>query len=198
MSRLFATTRELNLISDLTKEIIKNFSGQTVIVYPINKELTKTNDLYNESDTKIFDTPIEIRALVEFKGEVEVTTTNWGIDSKWELAVYFHKQDIVDKNINLRDGDFLQYGGKFYEIMAIKEIKDVFGINEQIVGMHADCRIARQSQFTSDNISFSPDNFELYRGSATGHQVHDKRKLFDQGIIEPLSGAINIKSSFKL
>ena len=35
MARLFITPRELNFISDITKEIIKDVVGQKVYYYPI-------------------------------------------------------------------------------------------------------------------------------------------------------------------
>ena len=40
MARLFITSREIDLISDLTKEIIKDVVGQKVYYYRVREDLT--------------------------------------------------------------------------------------------------------------------------------------------------------------
>tara|TARA_Y100000310_G_C20673817_1_gene811726 strand:+ start:1739 stop:2329 length:591 start_codon:yes stop_codon:yes gene_type:complete len=178
MGRLFVTNREIDLISDITSEIFKDVIGQAVYYYPISEEKTKLNDIYNESSQKIFDTPIEIRALVEYNGEAEVTTTKYGQDHVWNLTVFFHKKDMVNKSITLRDGDFLQYGGRFFEIQKLTMPKDIYGQNENITEIRADCRIARETQFRTKKES-EPTEFTQYRGLAGTNSSHDKRALQD-------------------
>ena len=41
MPRLFLTPRELNLFSDINKELIKDVIGQVVYYYPISEVKTK-------------------------------------------------------------------------------------------------------------------------------------------------------------
>ena len=46
MARLFITERELDLISDLTKEVIKDVIGQRVFYYRVREDLTQVHDVY--------------------------------------------------------------------------------------------------------------------------------------------------------
>ena len=66
MARLFITPRELDLISDLTKEVIKDVIGQKIYYYPVRSDITSVHDVYEESTEKVFDPPLEIDALVEW------------------------------------------------------------------------------------------------------------------------------------
>ena len=60
MSRLFITQREINLINDIGKEIVKDVIGQKIYFFPISEEKSNVHSVYEESVTKIFDNPIEI------------------------------------------------------------------------------------------------------------------------------------------
>ena len=71
MSRLFITERELNFISDLTKEVVSDVIGQKIYYYPISEIKTRTHDVYNESPEKVYDNPLEVHALVD-SPEVDV------------------------------------------------------------------------------------------------------------------------------
>ena len=48
MSKLFITSRELDLISDLSKELIKDIVGQKVYYYRVREDLTDIHDVYEE------------------------------------------------------------------------------------------------------------------------------------------------------
>jgi hypothetical protein len=65
MARLFITQRELNFISDITKEIIKDVVGQKIYYYPVSEKKTKSHPVYNEALKKFYDNPIEIECLVD-------------------------------------------------------------------------------------------------------------------------------------
>lgn len=189
MSRLFLTSREVVLISDITKQVIKDVVGISCLYYAINEELTRRNDIYNESSQKIFDPPLEIEVLVEWNGETEVTANKFGLDHVFDLKVFFHKRDLDHKKIVLREGDFIQYTGRFFEILKLTIPKDLFGQNEHIIGIHADCRIAREGQFRTATIA-TPTTFTQPRGRAGNAGAHDIRELQDGNnpIITPLTG----------
>mgnify|MGYP003152510260 CR=1 FL=1 len=65
MTRLFVTPRELDLISDLSQEIIKDVVGQKVYYYKVRKDLSDVHDVYEEAQEKVFNPPVEIDARVE-------------------------------------------------------------------------------------------------------------------------------------
>ena len=48
MARLFITPREIDFISDLTKEINKDVIGQKVFYYKIRADLTDIHEVYEE------------------------------------------------------------------------------------------------------------------------------------------------------
>jgi hypothetical protein len=66
MARLFITPREVDLISDITKEIMKDVVGQKIYYYRVREEYSEVHDVYEESPEKVFDPPIEIDALIEW------------------------------------------------------------------------------------------------------------------------------------
>ena len=63
MARLFITPREQALISDLTKEIVKDVIGQKIYYYRVMTEVTSVHDVYEEAIDKHFDTPMEEHAV---------------------------------------------------------------------------------------------------------------------------------------
>ena len=46
MARLFITPREIDYISDLTKEITKDVIGQKIYYYRVREDLTQVHDIY--------------------------------------------------------------------------------------------------------------------------------------------------------
>ena len=93
MARLFVTPREIDLISDLTKEVIKDISGQKVYYYRVREDLSDVHDVYEESPNKIFDQPVEIEARVEYQPE-EIRTNQFGSESSYSITSV-----VVESNI---------------------------------------------------------------------------------------------------
>ena len=81
MPRLFITPRELDFISDLTKEVTKDIIGAKIFLYSVREDLTDVHDVYEESREKIFNPPLELEALVTWQPET-VTTDRYGFESK--------------------------------------------------------------------------------------------------------------------
>lgn len=159
MSRLFITQKEINLISDITKELIKDIVGQKVIVYPISEIKSDVHGLYNESPEKIFDNPIEIEALVD-SPEQQTRTNLFGPEKLSTIEVYIHYRDMIDRKIDISIGDFLQYGGTFYEISTVNKMRQIYGHAEQIDGYKLLCTQARQGQFISKRFAPADDGFD--------------------------------------
>ena len=72
MARLFITPREIDLISDITKEVMKDVIGQKIYYYSISMTKTKIHEVYDEAPEKIFEAPLEIDAMVNSKGSISV------------------------------------------------------------------------------------------------------------------------------
>lgn len=204
MSRLFVTQRELNFISDITKELISDVVGQKIYYYPISEIKTRVHDVYLESPEKIYDNPIEINCLVD-SPENDTTTDAFGPQMKRKLEVYIHQQDLVDRVINVSLGDFLRYGENTYEITKVIQMRNIYGQTEQIDGIKLMCTQAREGQFFAAIVgptetTFSdPDAIERDFTQTRGMDIvddkttGDKRALQENGVLDkPISGPAKV------
>lgn len=190
MARLFITPREIDLISDLTKEITKDVIGDMIYYYRVREDATQVHELYEESPEKVFDPPVEIDARVQWNPK-EVTSDRFGTHSMYNVEVYLQYRDLIDRNIKIVEGDFFSYGDNFFEITSYTYDKTIFGQVEHIVGITMKGKQARKGVI--DKKPFGPterkytdddairDTFKQQRGDAT---MGDSRTLVDQGKID--------------
>ncbi len=147
MSRLFLTQREMNFISDITKELIKDVVGLKIYYYPINEAKTQTEGPYNEALKKVFDNPIAIDCLVDTNFQTETVTNQFGIDSQFKIEVYVQHRDLSDKGISLTIGDFFSFSDVFYEITEKVFMRNIYGMPEHKDGVKLIGTKAREEQF---------------------------------------------------
>jgi hypothetical protein len=200
MARLFITPRELDLISDLTKEVIKDVIGQRVFYYPIRVDVTAIHDIYEESIEKFFDTPVEIDALVEWSPG-EIRTNKFGNEKFHSIEVRVHAQDLIDKGLRMKIGDYMSYGSIFFEITQVVTISKIFGQVEHITGYKLLGKQAREGLInksfqgpaaqTLETERVAQDTFVQQRGATTNElgETADRRELQADGKLEaPLTG----------
>jgi len=200
MARLFITPREIDLISDLTKEVIKDVSGQKIFYYRVREDLTSVHDVYEESENKVFDPPIEIEARVEYQPE-EIRTNKFGSESSYTIEVFLHERDMLDRNIEARSGDYFSYGDTFFEITNAVTESNVYGQIEHSIGVKITGRQARKGQIdiaplgpTSESYTDSDavqETFVQQRGASENSlgETADKRQLQEDGVLDkPLTG----------
>jgi hypothetical protein len=205
MSRLFITSRELDLISDLTKEVTKDVIGQRVFYYRVREDLSNTHDVYAESTEKVFDPPIDIDARIEWNSP-DPKTNNFGNEVYYSIMVYFHYRDMLDKGIEIRTGDMLSHGTVFYEITSVIPTSTIFGQIEHLTGYKATCKQARdgliskrplgplEEKFTDPDAV--QDTFTQQRGQSVNSEgeTNDVRDLQKKGVLDaPVTGAKSIK-----
>lgn len=205
MARLFITQRELNYISDLNKEIIKDINGQQIIYYPISELKSEIDDVYDESIKKVFDQPIAIDALVDAQFQEATKIDRFGVEDVYKIEAYIQYRDMIDKKIELSVGDFFSFGDVFYEITNVQRLKTIFGQAEHKEGFKISGTKSRETQFSTllkgpTDIKYTDDDavqkkfvqqrgFEENENGLTG----DKRELIEQGVLdEPLTGAKQI------
>lgn len=200
MARLFITPRELDFISDITKEVIKDVSGQKIYYYRARADKSNVNSLYQEAIEKVFDPPVEVEALVEWN-EFEQTTTNFGIDAKNNVTAMVHYRDLLDKGLSVRMGDFFSYGPAFYEVVQATQISKIYGQVEHATGIKLQGRYAREGLISKNVIGPTDEKylesdavqkeFHQQRGVAKNEEgeTNDKRQLVENGVIDsPISG----------
>lgn len=196
MARLFITPREVDLISDVTKEVMKDVIGQKVYYYRVREEYSQVHDVYEESPEKVFDPPIEIDALIEWDSS-KVTTNQFGTEKYQKIVVYIQHRDMMDKNIDIREGDYLSYGTNFFELTTVEDDSLVFGLIEYATGYKITCTQARIGQIdkqplgpTSEDYS-DPDavqeTFVQQRGLERNRlgPTGDVRDLIKDGKLDP-------------
>ncbi len=145
MARLFITPREIDLISDLNKEISKDIIGQVIYYYRVREDVTEIHDVYEEATNKIFDAPIEIDARVDWQ-KSEKSTDRFGQHSVSNITVYLHYRDIIDRGIEVREGDFFSYGDNFFEIITVNNDSLIYGQIEHVNGFILAGKTARKGQ----------------------------------------------------
>lgn len=147
MARLFITPRELNFISDITKEIIKDVNGQTIYYYPISEIKTVAHTVYNEAIEKIFDNPIEIDAMVSANFQEDTKIGKFGPDAQYKLEAYVQYRDLVDKGIEISLGDYFSFSSLFYEITNVIVMRNIYGQAEHKDGIKIVGTKVRETQF---------------------------------------------------
>jgi hypothetical protein len=201
MARLFLGVRELNFISDITKEIIKDVVGQKIVYYPISEVRTKTHEVYNEALKKIYDNPIIIDCLVDNNFQTDTKIDKFGIDAQYKIEVFIQHRDLVEKGISVNIGDFFSFSDIFYEVSERSFMRNIYGMPEHKDGVKLVGMKARQGQFDAPvvgptDISYTDpdavqDSFVQQRGinNDPNNPNGDVRDLVRRGVLDaPLSG----------
>ncbi len=145
---MFLGEKEKDLVKQVNDEIIERVTGQQILYFPIDMEITNFHPLYGEAMEKNFLPPIRVYARVEYGGVETVYMENVGIDKKTTLKVMFHKRRLTeDQDLFAREGDFVKYGDIFYEIVKLNEPKHLFGQPDAQFEVTADCIRARDGLF---------------------------------------------------
>jgi hypothetical protein len=201
MARLFVSQRELNYISDLTKEIIKDVIGQKVYYYPISEKKSRTHGVYGESLQKVFENPIILDALVDTNFQTETKIDQFGIDTQFRLEVFVQYRDILEKGIEISIGDVFSFSDIFYEVSDVTFNRYIYGMPDHLDGMKMVGTRIRKSQFDTfaigpTDIAHSDDDavqtmFQQQRGEAynVDGETGDVRDLVKNEVLEkPLEG----------
>lgn len=200
MSRLFITPRELDFISDVTKEIVKDVIGQVIYYYSVSETKSRVHDIYLESPEKVFENPCQLDALVEFIPK-ENRTNEFGSEEFYTTKAWVHVRDLLDKGIQLSEGDFFSYGDIFFEITKYTPESTVYGEVEHLVGYIIEAKQSRRTQFeakifgpTAEKYSDADaqqNTFVQQRGFSNNRlgPTGDVRDLEKRGVTDrPISG----------
>src|SRR3990167_1025408 len=195
LARLFIGPREQDFISDIVKEITKDVIGQKIFYYSINETKTRVHDVYLEAPDKVFEQPIELDALVEFK-KASVRTGQFGSETVFDISAYVQRRDLLDKGVQLAEGDFFSYGRVFFEIVKLVFNDVIYGEVEYLDGYEILGKEARRAQFVTklfgptDEAFLDADatqqTFVQQRGFAENKNgpTGDVRALHEKGVTE--------------
>jgi hypothetical protein len=207
MGRLFLTEREINLINDLAKELVKDVVGQKIYYFSISNIKSQVHDVYEESPDKIFENPIEIDALVKYSPQ-DVRTNRFGSEEYYSIECYLQFRDLLDKGITVSEGDFFSYGTTFFEVIKAPRTDVIFGQIEHKSYITITGKQSRKGQFLSK--VFGPTSEEYsdadavqttyvqQRGFAENRlgPTGDVRELQKKGVLDaPITGPAEVSPS---
>ena len=112
--------------------------------------------------------------------------------SKYTIEIYFHKAELEDRNVFAQEGDFVEYGGIFYEITSATQPQIVFGQINNKVMVKCTCVASREGQFaaggdsdvgrrTEKNIENVPGTPPVNRISTDATAAVNRFRLFPSG-----------------
>ena len=146
---LFLGEKERNLVKQVNDELIERVIGQGIFYYPISMEHTNFHPLYGEAIQKTFLPPVRVYALIMWQGYT-TEVTKLGIDKRLSITVHFHNRRITeDQDLYVREGDFVQYGETYYEIVSWNQPKQIFGQVDHQMEIEAKCIKAREGLFNA-------------------------------------------------
>ena len=195
MPRLFLGQKESDFFSDLTKEIIKDVAGQKIFYYTIREDLSDVHEIYEESVHKIFNPPIEIECLVEWQPS-EVKTTQFGHEQIKIITAFLHYRDLIDRDISVKQGDYISYGEFFFEITSFIYDKIIYGQVERVASVKLSAKQARIENIFKNALGptsesyIEDDSIQTTFEQQRGIPDHDTRQLQKDGVLDPpISGA---------
>ena len=150
MAQKFVTTRELNLINSWTKELTQDVSRQFVLYYAVSADDSVVHDVYDEGVTKTVMDPVKVNCRVEFD-ETAATTGKGVIDSNFELTVQIQPQELIERNLNPRIGDFVEWAQVMFEVTNVTKRHPAFGQANAKVTVALTCYPSRENQYKAEN-----------------------------------------------
>lgn len=152
MARKFITEKEHALIAKINKELIQKVIGQEVIYYALSREETQPHDVYGEAIEKTWYSPVTLNCLVSYDSP-DVKTLDIGLDTEYTLEVYALTDELTDRNIRASEGDFVEFGQKFFEITSVTLPQMAFGqINNRLMTKFS-CVSSREPIFSGGSYS---------------------------------------------
>jgi hypothetical protein len=195
----------MDLISDLTKEIIKDVVGQKIHYYRVMENVSKVHEVYEETPKKVFDIPMEIDARVEYL-PAETRTNRFGTEQFFNINVFLHERDLVHRDLKINIGDYFTYDAIFFEITSIIAESTIYGQIEHLNGFKLVGKQARLGQIDKTPLgptsySYTEDagavqlDFVQQRGFENNRLglTDDVRDLQENGTLDaPLSGPAEV------
>jgi len=148
MARKFITEKEIAFVNAITHELVQAVSGQVVWYYEIDLERSRVDDLYQETVQKTWKAPVKCNARVLW-GNENTQSTQAGMDSKYSLEVYFHPEELRERNLVPREGDFIEFGQVFFEITSVTQPEIIFGQVNNKTDTKCVCVPSREGQFAA-------------------------------------------------
>ncbi len=141
---LFLRQRDLDLFNKISNTLIENVVETSINLYKLSVN-SMIDDLYGDSLSKVYFSPIKINCLVEH--EAEVTEVNEvGIDVNQNIITRFQRDTLKTKDIYPEIGDIVEWNLSFYEINDIDENQIIAGNIDFNYSIICKCNLTRRSK----------------------------------------------------
>ena len=122
---LYGSSRDASLFKKLNEELINKIVDVEIVYFKLSLNDTDEN-IYGESDDKVYYSPVKIHCLVSrddqaFKGD------DFGVDYDQAAIFAFLRDALVDKDIYPQVGDIVEWDLDYYEIDSLVENNYVVG-----------------------------------------------------------------------
>jgi hypothetical protein len=111
---LFGSTKDARLITSITKELFHKYISNEIEVFKLALNETEIN-LYNESDKKVYYQPIRLFCNINKEDQL-MNDVDTGMDVSQNLTFSFLRDDLINKNIVISEGDVIKFDNKFWEV----------------------------------------------------------------------------------
>lgn len=144
---MFVNQLEHDFAKQITDEVMEQVIGQAVIYYPIDLDNTNYHPVYGEAIEKVFLPPIRVFCKVTLEGIVSMAADSFNVDAKRSIMVHFHTRRLrEDQNLEVRVGDFVKFGSRFYAISQLTEPRYMWGDPQSSFELSAKCTVVRKGQ----------------------------------------------------
>jgi len=141
---LFGGRRDISLFRGLNRELINKWIQQECGIYKLALDETEQN-LYGESDSKVYYKPIACPALIG-RDTQEYTGDEFGMDYGANATFAFLRDDLKIINLLPEVGDIVVWDNEYYELDALIE-------NQYTVGKNPETDLTTQQQEWGWNVS---------------------------------------------
>lgn len=133
---LFNSNRDAGLLLGVNREIMHGFSSVEIALYQLDLSVTKTN-IYEESENRAYRPPVRLYSQVTL--DSKTASSDNLIDYSRTMQAGFLREDLIDFDVYLQEGDIIEYDGGYYEIDQLSESNYWSGRNpETSIGVSED------------------------------------------------------------
>jgi len=116
---LFGSSRDINLIKKINRELLQDIIEQEVLYYKLDLYSTESN-LYGESLEKVWKPAVKFNCLIT-RGDQIISVDEFGPDLTREMSFAFLKADLVDADVYPEVGDVVTWHEDYFLVDTVRE-----------------------------------------------------------------------------
>jgi len=134
---LFGQARDISMFRYVNRELMHNIISQQCALYQLELNETQFNMYGEASETKIYNGPFLLYALIEIP-EQTFTADTMGVDFSWRPTFRFLRDDLLTGSLGYTNmtedvvpevGDIILWQESYYEVTSVREDQYFVGKN---------------------------------------------------------------------